>query len=328
MPAPPLSHHEILGLVEPFTRHGRHVDLAGSDRLQRRIAFKPLDHDGAATGALPLRETLQLESLGTGTFRLTRTLTARGGLQATLLAMGSQPVDLLAGVEAIAAQRQFRAGPGFLIARCYELKPAPSVEDGLILTSGVVRLDGLTLTLTVSPVRGVSGDLALAPTTDETLDLPQDLLAVLGWDWTRLVPHKDGWKSKVRLRGRAAQRTRRALAALDAAAEHLATTLAQPPARYHEQHLSARWGVVFRRAIPSLTAISLIATVILLPRFAVDENPGLWMLMYHVPTVLLALSFCLQELPQFEVPPLPRKPTSSSWRRARSTNGLTSLPGR
>jgi hypothetical protein len=42
----------------------------------------------------------------------------------------------------------------------------------------------------------------------------------------------------------------------------------------------------------------------------------LWMLLYHVPTVLVALSFCLQELPQFEIPPIPRKPSTTGWQPA------------
>ena len=32
-PSPPLTHHQILALVAPFTRSGRTVDLAASDRL-------------------------------------------------------------------------------------------------------------------------------------------------------------------------------------------------------------------------------------------------------------------------------------------------------
>jgi hypothetical protein len=39
-----------------------------------------------------------------------------------------------------------------------------------------------------------------------------------------------------------------------------------------------------------------------------------WMLLYHVPTALVALSFWLQELPQFEIPPLPRRSSAATWR--------------
>ena len=42
----PLTHHEILRLIEPFTRRGRHVDLSATDRIERRIVFKPVVHGG------------------------------------------------------------------------------------------------------------------------------------------------------------------------------------------------------------------------------------------------------------------------------------------
>ena len=35
----PLTHHEILGLVEAFSRSGRQVDLTASDRAARRLVF-------------------------------------------------------------------------------------------------------------------------------------------------------------------------------------------------------------------------------------------------------------------------------------------------
>ena len=80
---PPLTHHQILGLVGPFTRSGRQVDLAASDRLARRLHFRPVLH--AASARTPvLTETLQLERHDSGKHRLTRVLAQRDGLQATL----------------------------------------------------------------------------------------------------------------------------------------------------------------------------------------------------------------------------------------------------
>jgi hypothetical protein len=72
------------------------------------------------------------------------------------------------------------------------------------------------------------------------LELPEDLLAVLGWDWARLVRTADGWKSKLRLRGNLSRRSDRAEAALDRPAVHLARTLAEPPARFHDTWRAAR----------------------------------------------------------------------------------------
>ena len=157
MPANPLTHHEILALVEPFTRHGRHVDLAASNRIERRLAFKPIDHPaeaaasnrlerapaadaheaggtaagapapgvdavGALTGSAGLRETLELENPEPGLFRLTRVLMRPGGLEARLETEGPHPDELLGRVESVAAQRQFRLGPGFLIAHSHRLE--------------------------------------------------------------------------------------------------------------------------------------------------------------------------------------------------------------
>ena len=152
MTPPPLTHHDILGLVEPFSRGGRHVDLSASNRQERRLVFKAIEHAADGPGAGPLKEVLHLDSFGTGTFRLTRTLTHASGLQATLEAMGPEPATLLARVDAVPPPLQFRAGPGWLVARSYALEGAAAP----VLRRGTVQADGLKLTMTVSAVRGVS----------------------------------------------------------------------------------------------------------------------------------------------------------------------------
>ncbi|MFM9915333.1 MAG: hypothetical protein ACKVOX_05965 [Rhizobacter sp.] len=326
MSSNPLTHHDIVGLVEPFTRRGRHVDLAASDRLERRLRFKPVEHASDAPDAPALHETLQLDSFGPDSFRLTRTLNQGHALQATLQISGPQPAALLAQIEAIPPGHQFAAGPGFEIARSYSLQSvsgrAADSRLSLILTLAVVQLDDLTLTLTVPAINRVSADVWLAPRPagepgtgpDGALDLPEDLLAVLGWNWTRLIKKKDGWESKLRLRGNLAKRTRGAELALDRVAAHLARTLSQPPAQFHDSHLTARWWAAFRRAIPLLTPVSLLIAILVLPRIDVGKSPGLWMMLFHVPTALIALSFCLQELPQYEIPPMPRRPRAPAWR--------------
>jgi hypothetical protein len=319
MSASPLTHHEILTLVEPFAQRGRHVDLAASDRLERRLVFKPVDHPGTSPAMPELRETMQLQCWEGGRFELTRELAGADGVQARLEAHGAQPAALLAQVEAVAPQRHFSAGPGFVVWRSYRVatgKAASSDTPELLLTSGGVRVDGLILTLTLPAVRGVSPELVLQATDLEPLDLPEDLLAVLGWDWARLIRDKSGWKTRLRLRGDERRRTRGTEAALERAAVHLARTLSEPPSCFHDRLLAARWGVVFRRAIPSLTALCLIVAVAIVPRVAQVENPGRWLLLFHLPTALLALSFFLQELPQFEIPPLPRRSGAAGWRLA------------
>jgi hypothetical protein len=191
-----------------------------------------------------------------------------------------------------------------------------------------VQLNGLRLSLQVSGVKGVPGEIALE--ADAPMALPQDLLAVLGWNWARLMPERPlgapRWKTLLRLRGPAEERSARAEAALARAAAHLAQTLAEPPTRYHARHRAARWGVFFRRGIPVLNVIALLLAVALMPRFEVGDRPGLSLLLYHVPTLLIGLSFWLQELPAFEIPPWPRLLRQSAWQTAASAQPLPPEP--
>ena len=328
----PLSHHDILGIVEPFTRRSRLIDLAASDRLNRRLLFKPIDHARTASGVPALRETLQLDSYRSGNFELTRTLTAPDGQTATLQTSGPQPAALLARIEAVAPEQQFTVGAGYLIARHYTVNATVSADGHtrvpLVLTRAVAHLTDLTVTLNVPTVRGVSADITLSATPagdGSALALPDDLLAVIGWDWTRLVRKKGEWESKLRLRGGPARRTQHAEQAASRVAQHLAQTLAEPPARFHERHRRARWWAALRRAIPILTPVSLVVTVLLFPRIDFGEKPGLWLMLYHLPTALIALSFCLQELPEFVIPPRPRRSKAPAW-RLHPTNALSAEP--
>ena len=338
MSAPPLTHHEILALAAPFARAGWQVDLAASQRAERRIAFRPLERP--ASEAVPaLRDSLLLESFGTGTCRLTRTLAwLDGGLRATLQVLGPDPGAMLAQLLTVEPGRAFRRGSGYSIAYSYELYPhppapatsrtdaapgaAPALGAEPVLLRGEVRVDGgLTLQLALSAVRGVAGELTLVPGAGAGVvagsggrpRLPQDLLAVLGWQWARLIETREGWRSKLRLRGDVLRRSQAAERALERAAQHLALTLQEPPARFHERWLAARWGVVLRRALPLATVLAVIVIVLFLPREEITRNPGLVTLVFQVPIALIALSFAVQELAQFEIPPLPRRSGDDSW---------------
>jgi len=326
MSAACLSHHDILGLIEPFSRTGRELDLAASDRLQRRLVFRSRVHPGAAPDGQDVRESLVLDKLLSGTWRLLRSVSHPSGLQADVQALGTQPGELLARLDAVAMDRLFRSGPGFVLARSYLSQAAGRGPAALVLTRAALQAKGagqtLKLEMNVSAVRGVAADLSLV-SLKEPLALPQDLLAVLGWHWTRLVPARQGWKSKLRLRGNAARRTAAAEAALDRAAVHLAQTLCEAPARFHDRHVRARLGVVARRAIPLLTPLVLVATILLMPRLEFSGSPGLWLVLYHVPTVLIMLSFRLQELPTLAIPPWPQRSSAADWRlgAAAATSG-------
>ena len=313
MAVAPLTHHEILALAAPFARRGHHVDLAASRREERQIAFRPVDHPAGADGRPPLREQLRLTSHGTGSFTLVRSLVIDGGLQATLEAAGDDPGALLARIEAVDLDRHVRHGPGWAMARSYRFETYAGGGGTPVLARGQVRFEPLTLGFEVSPVRGVSAELALTPAAGWRLPLPEDLLAVIGWDWARLVPHADGWTTRTRLRGRGERRCAAAERALDRVTAHLAQVLAEPPARFHPRFRWARWGVVLRRLIPTLTAVGLIVGTLLLPRIAPEQDPGFWLLLHYLPIGVLALAFMLQELPRFEIPPWPRPLRAERW---------------
>ncbi len=353
MTLPALTHHDIVRLVEPFARQGRLVDLAASDRVARRIVFRLRELPGGdATAATDPRsittgppnqgpggppaclETLALECRAHNHFILLRTLTPTSGPAATVCATGANPADLLARVHAVPVAQLFNAGPGWRVARSYDTElprgvrvPGAGADAGavmarppLVLSRAELQAGGLTFTLLIKlpGLRSVPADLTLAPTPRPGLiaerpDLPEDLLAVLGWDWARLVPDKQGWTSKLRLRGGVLRRSRTAEKALDAAGAHLAQMLAAAPGHFHDQHRLARWGVVLRRGLPTIISVLMVGGALLLPRVLDGAHTGAWLALHYVPIALLAVAFSLQELPQFEIPPLPRRSAAPRW---------------
>ena len=328
MTAPPLTHHEIVRLVEPFARRGRHVDLGASDRPSRRIVFKARDVAADPPGAPEWHERLELDCRSQGHFVLTRTLTGPRGAKALLEASGPDPAELLLHIDAIPPARHFSAGAGYLVARSYDIGLPGRLPAGgagetvpLVLTHAALQVDGLTLGLAnrLPRLRNVAADLTLVPSPGLTPDLPEDLLAVLGWDWARLIRGQDGWSSKLRLSGAVLRRSRTVEAALERVGAHLARVLAEPPEKFHDRHRLARWGVVARRAIQSLTVVLMVAGASLLPQLTDASSAGLWMALHYVPIGLLAVSFSLQELAQLEIPPWPRRSRARQWNERLTT---------
>jgi hypothetical protein len=191
----------------------------------------------------------------------------------------------------------------------------------LVLARAELQAGGMTLAmvLRLPGLRSVAADLTLSasagaqPGPAAEPPLPEDLLAVLGWDWARLVRDKQGWTSKLRLRGPVLRRSRTAEQELDRAGAHLAHVLGGPPGRFHDEHRLARWGVVLRRGLPSITALGMVAGALLLAFVGDRSNTGMYLALHYLPIALLAVAFSLQELPRFEIPPLPRRSAAPSW---------------
>jgi len=312
MSIPALTHHEILGVVAPFSRDGWRIDLAASERLARRLVFLAghAPEAGASQDA-GLRIVLQFENPSPRFYRLLRRSTRADGVEATLEAAGEDPGALLAALKAIDPERQFIVEPGVVLA--YRQHVVPS---GLVIAGGSARVAGLTLELREPTRHGTRVDLELRLASGDDLSLPDDVLAVLGRDWAPLSRTTEGWKTNLKLRGGEPEKSRRLEASFLRTARHLAETLAEPPRRFHEQRVLARWAVVLRRAVPVLVCVGLIGAAALVPKLHLAENSGWRMLIFNAPPILMMLFFCLRELPRIEIPPLPRASRAPTWRKS------------
>lgn len=314
----PLTHHQILDLAAPFTRAGRQVDLAASARLARRLAFRPVQH-AAVDGSHPaLTEILQLDASDPWRLQLCRVLTAPDGLDATLDADGPDAAALLARLAAVPLQRQWRLGACWQMALSHRVTGSPQAPaDGLQLNRAAVQLPGFRLRWTAPPVHSRLGDLRLAAAGGpDSLPqgLPEDLLAVLGYAWTRLLRQDGAWAAYLRQSGTGLAAYAQAEQRLVQTAEHLARTLAAPPALFHARHRWARWRVTLRRAMPAAICLGLVAAAVALPQISLAPESAMGMVL-NLPPLLLIGFFCLREVPRIEIPPLPRPLRQAAWQQ-------------
>jgi hypothetical protein len=325
LPSHPLTHHEILTFVEPFTRNGRRPDLLATDRLERRLVFKPVELSVESGGAKALTETLQLNARNADAYVLTRTLVctteANHKLEARLEIEGKNPAELLASLDSIAPESQFRFGPAFKIAKSYRLvrgggtsrSGAPAVQK--VLTQMSAHISDFVVTATAPKVKvDPEALIEIQPTSGEYKMLPDDLLAVLGWDWSLIAKRKEGWKATLRLRGREPERTTKTEGKLEGMVEHLAQTFAEAPARFHERLVAARWAVALRRAMPLLISLGLIGAAAATAKLPLSDDSPIRMMMMNLPGFLMVAVFCMRKMPVIEVPPIPRASAAPAWR--------------
>lgn len=309
MQLPPLSHHEILALVGPFSRSGRLVDLPGSDRPARSLAFQP--RTLPADGALPaLQERLTLQNPRAGHHVLLRTLVLPDGRSATLSAEGADPADLLARIDAIPPAHQFSVSP----AATAVLQQQLADDNSLRLQRAEAPLNGLMLRLTITGVSGFPAELELLRTPGDALQLPRDLLAVLGRGWDRLTPLARGWLCSVQVRGHGGARSADAQARFQQALAHLAHTFAEPPQAFHQRHLRARWRVAMRGTLPLIGGAAIVALAFVLRDQGGRAASALALLANVAPPLLMGLFFVRREMPQIGLPQIPRRPQQAAWR--------------
>lgn len=105
---------------------------------------------------------------------------------------------------------------------------------------------------------------------------------------------------------------------------HLARTLAEPPARFHDRRVGTHWAVVARRTPPLVGSAVMVAAAGVFAKLQPDlaQDSALRVLIFHAPRILPVVFFRLNELLRVEIPPLPRRPRGQSWRRPRPDTGV------
>jgi len=324
--ARPLTHHQILALVGPFSRRGRHLDLTASQREERRLVFRPLDHPAPGERLPALRELLMLEVQEEGNFRLVRTLTSKdpaGSSEthptASLTASGPDLDLLLEQMERVPVERHFRLCGGVPIALSFSLEKRPKGTEGkgaswlAAFTQARAQVRGVVLEVDADPDPGMPLKLRLRPAPGQRLQIPQDLLAVLGGGWRPLEELTGYWRGALKVRLKEPARTPEIESRLCRALAHLSETLEAPPERFHERFRRMRWKVTLVRAIPLLTALGIIAATPAVTLLPMGEGSVLRMLIFHAPPLMLIAFFVFKELPRIEIPPLPRRLRNTTW---------------
>jgi len=311
----PLTHHEILTLAEPFSRGGRQVDLAATDRPERRLVFKARELAAAPPLGEPLREELVLENPRSDLYRLTRTLTTPAGLAATLRVEGQGPQGLVEGLERIDPQGQFEVRHGVMVARSYRL--AVAAHEGApaprVLAQVVADLGGVVMTFDAMTGPGWPVEIRLVPAADRAFDPPEDLLAVLGWSWRSIKRFTQGWRADLRVAKREPARTPDCERKLVLTLDHLVRVLGAPPARFHARFRRARWVFVGRRVAGMLAVLGALAAGPLILWVDPQSDSVLRMLAFNSPNFLLFAWFLMRDIPSIRPPRIPASLPATAW---------------
>jgi hypothetical protein len=316
----PLSHHEILRLMAPFTRRGRHLDMGATRRADRCLVFEPVEHP--ATDDCPkLREALELHASERGGFRIVRTLTPLVDdyrpLPATVSAYGRDLDTLVEQILGFPRGRHFPRCADVALQRSYQLESedddgeGPRWQPRLVEASAEVA--GVTLTFDAS-VRKSPVKVRLTAPAGQKLQVPKDLLAVLGRQWRSMRDYASYWRAGIVVPKREPRRTHDIEQKFERTVAHLDETLARPPAQFHPRHRMQRWRAAVQRSLPLLMGVGLIGMTLWLAQADLEEGNVFRMLVFHLPPLMLLLFFLVfDELPDFELPRVPRQLRQDGW---------------
>lgn len=319
----PLTHHEILGIVGPFTARGRHLDMRATRRAERELHFMTVDHPSTLNGHPALREALLLTVYQRTGYRLVRSLTplnaADGGPPATLSATGPDAAVLLDAVDRFPVSRHFPICDGHLLLRSYRLEPrdrkdAPTGGDWRArIVHAAAEIAGIRLDFDAE-LCGLPIKVSISAPSGQRLVLPRDLLAVLGWHYRSVEDYSSHWRGSIRAPKREPRRTPEIEERLDQAVRHLAGILSRPPTQFHARFVRARWRAAFQRGLPVFGALAMIGSALALTQVPIEDETLLKLLAFHVPPLMmLAFFFGFDYLPNFEIPRVPRALKQDGW---------------
>lgn len=311
--AKPLSHHEILALMPPFTKAGRHADLAASQRANRRLAFKPIEHAPTDDAPIRLIETLHLDVPEAEPPTLVRQVQDDSGLVSTLTAKGADAARLLACIEAVPVRRQLVLHANVPVARSYVIEGMEAEKARVIITAAKARVRGIDVDFKADRFVGHAVDLRLTGEAGTKLAIPEDLTAVIGWHWRPLREFVSLWRGSIRVRAKEPARTSDIERKIGQTIVHLVSTLERAPADFHPRHQKARWRVSFQRGIPLGIGMLIIVLTPAIQWIDMADDSILRMLIFHAPPFMLAAMFMMREMPRIEIPPIPRPLTNRAW---------------
>lgn len=271
--------------------------------MRRRLVFVPDAAGGDATN-----DAVVVTSGRTGTFLVERRFGNADGPRAAVLVEAGDLEAAVRRADAVDPARLVEAGPGWTIHR----------RVNIDADAGTMRPVAATITLAAASVEvrfpdvtGLPARIRMHARERRHLVLSDDLLAVLGWDWSPLRRAGSAWEGSVRLRGldatAAAEEVTRTLA------RHLATTLGATPRRFHERLWPQRIGVALRRAVPLLAVLVLALEFALAPELRSARANPLVLAALAAPLLLVLGFMRWSEDPRFEVPRWPRPSRESAW---------------
>jgi hypothetical protein len=182
-----------------------------------------------------------------------------------------------------------------------------------VIVAGAARIGPVDLELKAERFNGLPAELKLSTDAGGKLKIPEDLLAVIGWKHRPLRKIVSYWRGAIRVAPNEPARTPNIERELGRTVTHLAETLAEPPARFHQRHAGARWRVAYQRAVPLLILVAISAASPGIRYLDMADGSILKLFIFHAPPLMLLSFFMMREMPRFEIPPLPRPLVYREW---------------